>query len=99
MEERYADAQDGPGAVAGGGGEWKQSEATQPEENKLKRGRSPDEDEDDARVRLIPHPLLHSNLLTSCRPLVRVWTAKRTTECKPGVGDILITGIFIVYII
>lgn len=44
-EERYADAQDGPGAVAGGGEEWKQSEAV-PETNKLKRGRSPDDDDD-----------------------------------------------------
>ncbi|KAF6764832.1 hypothetical protein DFP72DRAFT_323860 [Ephemerocybe angulata] len=43
MEERYADAEDGPGAVAVGGGEWKQAEAV-PEENKLKRGRSPEDE-------------------------------------------------------
>ncbi|KAF8921447.1 hypothetical protein CPB85DRAFT_1548348 [Mucidula mucida] len=47
VEERYADAQDGPGAVAGGGGDWKESEQTQ---GKLKRGRSPDDEDDSARV-------------------------------------------------
>jgi len=45
MEERYADAQDGPGAVAGGGGEWAQVHAL-PEGNKLKRGRSPEDEAD-----------------------------------------------------
>jgi len=49
VEERYADAQDGPGAVAGGGGDWKETENTGTE-NKLKRGRSPDDDGDDLRV-------------------------------------------------
>lgn len=44
VEERYADAQDGPGAVAGGGEEWKVAMSTG--EQTLKRGRSPDEDED-----------------------------------------------------
>ncbi|EAU88206.2 cap-binding protein CPB20 [Coprinopsis cinerea okayama7 len=48
VEERYADAQDGPGAVASGGGDWKQAEAP-PEENKLKRGRSPEDDGDAMR--------------------------------------------------
>ncbi|KAJ7632489.1 hypothetical protein FB45DRAFT_912587 [Roridomyces roridus] len=45
VEERYADAQDGPGAVAGGGGDWKESESS----GNLKRGRSP-EDEGDGRL-------------------------------------------------
>ena len=49
VEERYADAQDGPGAVAGGGGDWKETENTSTE-NKLKRGRSPDDDGDDLRA-------------------------------------------------
>ena len=45
VEERYADAQDGPGAVAGGGEDWKAANATV-QNVSLKRGRSPDEDED-----------------------------------------------------
>jgi len=49
VEERYADAQDGPGAVAGGGGDWKEAENAGTE-NKLKRGRSPDDDGDNLRV-------------------------------------------------
>ncbi len=44
VEERYMDAETGPGAVAGGGEDWKAAEGA---ENKLKRGRSP-EDENDA---------------------------------------------------
>jgi len=48
VEERYADAQDGPGAVAGGGGDWKEAE-TSGNESRLKRGRSP-EDEGDTRL-------------------------------------------------
>jgi len=47
VEERYADAQDGPGAVATGGGDWKEADQTQ---RTLKRGRSPDDDGDAARV-------------------------------------------------
>ena len=49
VEERYADAQDGPGAVAGGGGDWKEAENASTE-NKLKRGRSPDDDGDSLRM-------------------------------------------------
>jgi nuclear cap-binding protein subunit 2 len=48
VEERYADAQDGPGAVAGGGGEWKEAESA-PVEAK-KRARSPDDEGDNART-------------------------------------------------
>ncbi|KIP09603.1 hypothetical protein PHLGIDRAFT_67259 [Phlebiopsis gigantea 11061_1 CR5-6] len=47
VEERYADAQDGPGAVATGGGDWKES-AAPVQEATLKRGRSPDEEADNA---------------------------------------------------
>ena len=43
VEERYADAQDGPGAVAGGGEDWKEAENAAPEKT-LKRGRSPDDE-------------------------------------------------------
>jgi hypothetical protein len=49
VEERYADAQDGPGAVAGGGGDWKEAEGAAPD-GKLKRGRSPDDEGDNARM-------------------------------------------------
>lgn len=49
VEERYADAQDGPGAVAGGGGDWKEAEGAAPD-GKLKRGRSPDDEGDSARM-------------------------------------------------
>lgn len=49
VEERYADAQDGPGAVAGGGGDWKQEDSGA-SNNKLKRDRSPDDDGDERLV-------------------------------------------------
>ncbi|KAJ8078702.1 nuclear cap binding complex subunit [Marasmius tenuissimus] len=48
VEERYADAQDGPGAVASGGGEWKQTEV--PETGGQKRQRSPDNDDENERL-------------------------------------------------
>lgn len=51
VEERYADAQDGPGAVAGGGGDWKEADST--DSTKLKRGRSPDDEGDGSRVHRI----------------------------------------------
>jgi nuclear cap-binding protein subunit 2 len=76
MEERYADAQDGPGAVAGGGEEWKQSEAIQPEENKLKRGRSPDDDGDEERV---------SSMLRCSYPVANLTQATRAR--MEGEGD------------
>ncbi|KIY50996.1 RNA-binding domain-containing protein [Fistulina hepatica ATCC 64428] len=47
MEERYADAQDGPGAVAGGGGDWKEQDTTA---DTKKRGRSPEDDGESSRV-------------------------------------------------
>ncbi|KAJ6546546.1 hypothetical protein DFH09DRAFT_1171339 [Mycena vulgaris] len=49
VEERYADAQDGPGAVAGGGGDWKEAESAG-NESRLKRGRSPEDEGDNARL-------------------------------------------------
>ena len=49
VEERYADAQEGPGAVAGGGGDWKQPEGA-PEKQDLKRGRSPDDEAENERM-------------------------------------------------
>ena len=42
VEERYNDAQDVPGAVAGGGGDWKETEQAQ--ETTLIRARSPDDE-------------------------------------------------------
>lgn len=47
FEERYADAQEGPGAVATGGGDWK---ATEVPTTTLKRARSPDDDGDISRL-------------------------------------------------
>lgn len=47
-EERYADAQDGPGAVAGGGEDWKDNSVPEPERT-LKRERSVDDDDDGER--------------------------------------------------
>ncbi|OBZ75044.1 Nuclear cap-binding protein subunit 2 [Grifola frondosa] len=47
VEERYADAQEGPGAVAGGGGDWKEAEGAA--ESTLKRGRSPEDEGDSGR--------------------------------------------------
>ncbi|KAJ3524841.1 hypothetical protein NM688_g8493 [Phlebia brevispora] len=49
VEERYQDTQDGPGAVAGGGGEWKQ--VGNANEQTLKRGRSPDDDDNSRETR------------------------------------------------
>ena len=46
VEERYNDAQDVPGAVAGGGGDYKEMGL----EPTLKRGRSPDEEPDSERM-------------------------------------------------
>jgi nuclear cap-binding protein subunit 2 len=54
-EERYADAQDGPGAVAGGGGDWKYPENAT---GKLKRARSPDDDGEHLRMVCIFTPSL-----------------------------------------
>jgi len=47
VEERYADAREGPGAVAGGGEEWKQVESSA--DGTLKRGRSPEDEGDNER--------------------------------------------------
>ncbi|KAH8829675.1 hypothetical protein DL96DRAFT_1708795 [Flagelloscypha sp. PMI_526] len=47
VEERYADAQDVPGAVAGGGEEWKEPQSSPTK----KRGRSPDDEGDDEGTR------------------------------------------------
>ena len=48
VEERYADAQEGPGAVAGGGGDWKEADNASARNN-LKRARSPGDDADPGR--------------------------------------------------
>ncbi|KAI0690574.1 RNA-binding domain-containing protein [Cytidiella melzeri] len=47
VEERYMDAETGPGAVAGGGEDWK---ATETADKKLKRARSPDDEADHDRM-------------------------------------------------
>ena len=48
VEERYADAREGPGAVAGGGEEWKQVDGNI--DGVLKRGRSPEDEGGDERT-------------------------------------------------
>ncbi|PFH52409.1 hypothetical protein AMATHDRAFT_74203 [Amanita thiersii Skay4041] len=48
-EERYADVQEGPGAVATGGGDWKEAE-NNVVEVKLKRPRSLDDEGDNMRM-------------------------------------------------
>ncbi len=77
VEERYADAQDGPGAVAGGGGDWKESEQTQ---GKLKRGRSPDDEDDSARV-VSDLGSWICRVLSVDRASVRVLTMRRLNVC------------------
>lgn len=47
VEERYMDAETGPGAVAGGGEDWK---ATETGDKKLKRARSEEDDGDAERL-------------------------------------------------
>jgi len=49
VEERYADAQEGPGAVAGGGSDWKEAEGGG-ESRGIKRDRSPDDEGDNIRL-------------------------------------------------
>ncbi|KAI0341585.1 RNA-binding domain-containing protein [Trametopsis cervina] len=49
VEERYMDAETGPGAVAGGGGDWKASEGAAAE-RKGKRARSPEDEGDNERM-------------------------------------------------
>jgi len=47
MEQRYEDAQEGPGAVAGGGEDWAEANGNANEgDQSRKRGRSPDDDGD-----------------------------------------------------
>ena len=66
VEERYADAQDGPGAVAGGGEDWKEAENAAPEKT-LKRGRSPD-DEGNQNGRLVSNNPLQLDSLWLTAP-------------------------------
>lgn len=60
VEERYADAQDGPGAVAGGGEDWKDQGGSQTE-NRLKRGRS--EDDEDEQGRMVSGPRCKAGII------------------------------------
>jgi len=74
VEERYADAQDGPGAVAGGGGDWKQQEYTATEKI-LKRARSPEDDNDGRQVRCLPFAqTFATEILVTFRVKDRKWT-------------------------
>ena len=77
VEDRYADATDGPGAVAGGGGDWKEREGAGPS---LKRGRSPDDEGETSRPVSV-YPTLGSVLRFSnlARPLDLVRIVIKTT--------------------
>ena len=61
VEDRYADATDGPGAVAGGGGDWKERDGAGPS---LKRGRSPDDEGDPSRPVSIHYTRISFSILT-----------------------------------
>jgi len=77
VEERYIDVQDGPGAVASGGGEWKETEVRPT----LKRARSPEDEVDNAR--LVRGLLLSLLALTGhSRLTVRESMILRLRECK-----------------
>lgn len=83
VEERYHDAQDVPGAVAGGGGDWK-AEHVQ-ESSTLKRGRSPEDE--GASGRGVGVDSFSSTLAltpTGSRSLARVSRNRSTTptECR-----------------
>jgi hypothetical protein len=76
VEDRYADATDGPGAVAGGGGDWKEREGAGPT---LKRGRSPDDEGDSSRPVSIHYTLASHRLFSHhTRRLDLVRTGIRT---------------------
>lgn len=76
VEARYQDATDGPNAVAGGGGDWKDREPA----GGTKRGRSPDDEGDSRPVSILLFSSLRPILTMVChdRPLVQEKTATRT---------------------
>ena len=78
FEERYADAQDGPGAVATGGGEWKEAEAPT---TTLKRARSPDDEGDSFRLVCIISFSRHALTVLPCRVFVHDWMILKPREC------------------
>ena len=80
VEERYADAQDGPGAVAGGGGDWKEADNAGTE-NKLKRGRSPDDDGDNLRMVRKPIPF-RPNYISHCSSRFKEQGSKKRWKRK-----------------
>jgi nuclear cap-binding protein subunit 2 len=87
VEERYADATDGPGAVAGGGGDWKEREGAG---KSLKRGRSPDDEGESSRPvsgrpRLAFDVFLTQNwrrLLDLVKREMKMTTARRCIYCS-----------------
>ena len=84
VEERYADAQDGPGAVAGGGEDWK---ATETAEKKLKRARSPEDEGDGERtVRSLPCFLIRIDVVWCRRVHEHAWTKLNTMRSVCSFG-------------
>lgn len=85
VEDRYADATDGPGAVAGGGGDWKEREGAGAT---LKRDRSPDDEGETSRPVGV-HSTLGSVLrfsqlhLTRLLDLVRIVIKTMTVNYVP----------------
>lgn len=81
VEERYADAQDGPGAVAGGGGDWKESNNVQ-SVNPLKRGRSPDDEGEGSRLVSTKIKLMVFLPHTGLSRVVQDWTMGTVNACN-----------------
>jgi nuclear cap-binding protein subunit 2 len=80
VEERYADAGQGP--VAGGGGDWKEQNASQPTAT-LKRERSPEDSGDQERLvskRIAPG--LRGIFKQHCRLHEQKWKMETRTACS-----------------
>lgn len=68
VEERYADAEEGPGAVAGGGGDWKEAAKSAGEGGGVKRARSPEDEGDNMRTVRAVYSIHSSRIFGSHAP-------------------------------
>lgn len=87
VEERYLDAQDGPGAVASGGGEWKETEVRPT----LKRARSPEDEGDHTRfvrgmLSSLPALTGHFRLTVHESKILRLRECKKSIICSSLCG-------------